>query len=834
MNPQLWQPLIDSMLEGVWIVDAIELRIQAANRNAARLLDLTPEELLGKPVVDLAATPADVYFWEDVAAGLTDQIQSETLLLRADGVAVPVERRVCRIVLPDATMVFVVGLRDQTEDRRLGDELERLVAELRATLESTADGILVTGLDGAIRSYNRHFAELWSLPEELLTQRADAAIYAWLANSVADAAVYAARLAAIAQAPLLESSDTLVLRSGRILERIALPQYARGRPIGRVYSFRDITQRLRDETELKLAAKVFEASLDAVFITTPDYRIVTANPSCERLTGLTREEITGRSAFEILTGGDQHKHFGELVRRRLASTGFWEGEAWHRNRSGTALPCLVSLVRVTDAAGGLLNYIGFFKDLSETVNARKRIEELAYTDALTGLPNRLLLAERIDFAIGIAAREQRRFAVLFIDLDRFKHINDSLGHQFGDRVLIEITRRIKGCLRHADTAARLGGDEFLVLLHQLDAHSAEVTAQRILDRLAQPIDIDDMSFSITCSIGIAFYPEDGRTMDDLIKNADAAMYHVKERGRTGFRFYQRQMNVDLLSRMKLAHALRQALADGALRLHYQPQVRFGDRRIFGAEALLRWRDPDLGEISPGQFIPVAEETGLIVPIGQWVMREAVRQCAHWNRQGTALLMAVNVSALQFHQADFVDELAGLLRETGLPPRQLELELTESILVQDVDETMRRLNALAALGVRLLIDDFGTGYSSLAYLKRFPIDKLKIDRSFISGLPGDESDAAIVDAIFRLADALRLAVIAEGVETESQRDFLIAAGCREYQGFLCSPALDAAAFENFLAAYDREQASATLNVKTKRTTAQHRQKSPLAGQRSGRQ
>ena len=799
MNTTNWQPLIEGMLEGVWIVDAIELRILAANRNAAALLGTTPERLVGKPVVELAATPEDVYFWEDVAAGLSDHILSETLLLTAGGAAVPVERRVSRVALGDATTVFVVGIRDQSEERRVEGELEKLVAELRATLESTADGILVTDLDGAIRGYNHRFAELWDLPQELMTQRDDAAVYAWMAQHVADAAGYAARLAAIARAPLLETSDLLTLRSGTVLERVTLPQYARGRPTGRVYSYRDITRRLADEARLQLAAKVFETSLDAIFVTDPDFVVVAANPGCERLTGHAGADLVGKSAHDILTGSITHDHFTEQVRARLDAEGFWEGEAWHHDRDGATLPCHASLVRVADAQGKVLNYIGFFKDLSETVNARKRIEELAYTDALTGLPNRLLLTERIDFAIGLAARDHSNFALLFIDLDRFKHINDSLGHQFGDRVLKEVAERIKDCLRQVDTAARLGGDEFLVLLHKIDTRGAEITARRILDRLSQPFQIDAMSFTVTCSIGIALFPEDGRTMDDLIKNADSAMYHVKERGRAGFRFYQRQMNVGLLSRMKLDHAMRQALASGGFRLHYQPQVNFRDGAIFGAEALLRWRDPELGEVAPDQFIPVAEESGVIVGIGRWVMREAVRQCAAWNAKGLSLVVAINVSALQFQQADFVDSVARALAEHALPPRLIELELTESILIHEVDETMKRLEALAALGVRLSIDDFGTGYSSLSYLKRFPIHKLKIDRSFVNDLPADESDAAIVDAIIRMAGALRLTVIAEGVETEPQRDFLIASGCDEYQGYLCAPALDAIAFEELAVA-----------------------------------
>jgi len=303
-----------------------------------------------------------------------------------------------------------------------------------------------------------------------------------------------------------------------------------------------------------------------------------------------------------------------------------------------------------------------------------------------------------------------------------------------------------------------------------------------------------MSFTVTSSIGIALYPEDGTTMADLIKNADSAMYHVKERGRSDFRFYQRKMNIGLLSRMKLDHAMRQALENQIFRLHYQPQIDLRTGRIFGVEALLRWHDADLGDVSPAQFIPIAEESGVIVPIGNWVMQTAIRQAALWNREGNTLRMGFNVSALQFQQANFVESIAAALAEHQLSPDCIELELTESVLIRDVDETLKKLEALAKLGVKLAIDDFGTGYSSLSYLKRFPIHKLKIDRSFIDDLPDDESDVAIVTAIIHLAHALKLQVIAEGVETQEQKAFLCALNCDEIQGYIFSPAVSAGEFE----------------------------------------
>jgi diguanylate cyclase (GGDEF)-like protein len=448
------------------------------------------------------------------------------------------------------------------------------------------------------------------------------------------------------------------------------------------------------------------------------------------------------------------------------------------------------MVRLPDDAGGTLHYIAFVKDLTDKLAAKRRIEELAYTDALTGQPNRLVFAERVDFAIAMARREHGQFAVMFIDLDRFKHINDSLGHLYGDRVLVDVAERLKRCVREVDTVARYGGDEFVILLHQADARGAESTARRIQEALNVPVQLDELSFTVTGSIGIAMYPADGATTNDLIKNADAAMYRVKERGRASFRFYQPQMNVDLLARMKIDHAMRQALPAGHFRLAYQPQVDIRTQAVVAAEALLRWRDPDLGDVSPAQFIPVAEESGFIVPLGDWVLGEAVRQAALWQDQGQALPVSVNVSALQFQQATFVERVAAALESAGLAPELLELELTETILIQDAEEALTRLRQLERLGVRLAIDDFGTGYSSLGYLKRFPIGKLKIDRSFISGLPADESDAGIVRAVVSMARALHLKVIAEGVETDLQRQFLSAAGCDFYQGYLFAPAVDA--------------------------------------------
>ncbi|ABD70345.1 diguanylate cyclase/phosphodiesterase with PAS/PAC sensor(s) [Rhodoferax ferrireducens T118] len=802
MNPAAWGLLIDGLIEAVWLVDPVSLRILAVNHAAADLLGLKAEDLVGKPAIELTVTPEDQFFWEDIAAGLVDGIHSETLLRGADGMAVPVERRVSRVWPETGRAVYVVGIRDLRQQRRTEDELESLVAELRATLESTADGILVTDRSGDIRNYNRHFAAMWDVPEELLLNPNDRALHGHLASRVLDAAAYETRLRAIAESPLLETTDVLILITGRLLERVSRPQFSRGQATGRVFSFRDITQSVDAQSRLRLAAKVFESSVDAIFITDPDLTILAVNPVCERLTDTSQAQLLGESAKSLF----QDPCDPELmvrVEQVLRDEGFWRGQVWLDRAGRSACAVHLSWVLLRDEDGAVLHTICFFKDLTEELAAQKRIEQLAYSDALTGLPNKLLLSQRVGFALRMAERHGSQFGVFFLDLDHFKNINDSMGHVFGDRVLVEVAERIKRCLRDADTLCRLGGDDFVIFVQEIDARGAEMLAQRILDLMAQAFLIEETSFSVGCSIGIALYPADGRSLDELIKCADTAMYLVKERGRGSFRFYQPQMNVDLLSRMKMDHAMRRAMEQGMFRLHYQPQISLANGQLVGVEALIRWLDGELGNVSPVLFIPLAEESGFIITIGTWVLKEAVRQAVLWQNAGTPVTVSVNVSALQFQQTDFVEIVANVLKDSGLAPYLLELELTETILVRDANETLNRLHALAALGVALSIDDFGTGYSSLAYLKKFPISKLKIDRSFVMGLPDDEGDRAIVSATIGMARGLKLKVVAEGVETIAQRDYLAGLNCESFQGFLCSPGLPAEEFERLMASFPRD-------------------------------
>ncbi len=681
--------LIEGMIEGVWILDPVDLHIVAMNRVAAGMLVVEERALLGKSVIELAATPEDIFFWEDVAAGVSEGIQSETMLRHTSGTTLHVERRVSRVHLDPGQVVFVVGLRDLTDKRRVERELEQLVSELRATLESTAEGVLVTDPHGTVRSFNQRFGGLWDLPPALLAAHDDAQLKQHMLNHVVDPQLYAQRLGDIRESPSFEGSDVLQLKSGRVLERVTLPQHSRGQIIGRVYSFRDITQKRANEARLELAAKVFESSLDAIFITDPQYQLVAANPRFELMAGMGGNTYLQHQAYELFFD-PQDAILRSRIEHSLETRGRWEGEVWCRRNNGATFPTQLSWVLVRDSIGQVLNTIGIFRDLSEKLAATQRIEQLAYSDALTGVSNRLALNQRVGVALSQGERRGGSFAILFLDLDRFKNINDSFGHLVGDGVLREVAQRVHDCLRQEDTLCRLGGDEFVVFLNGADVRATEVIARRILGALALPFALEEMSFSVGCSIGVAMYPTDGRTLDALLNCADTAMHRVKEHGRGNFRFYQPQMNVDLLARMKMDHAMRQALEQGLFRLHYQPKISLDRGHMVGAEALIRWRDEMLGDVSPGIFIPLAEESGFIVSIGSWVLEEAVRQAARWQRCGTPVVVAINVSALQFQQADFVQRVSGAMAREALDPRWLELELTESILVQGVDEAMQRL------------------------------------------------------------------------------------------------------------------------------------------------
>ncbi len=565
-----------------------------------------------------------------------------------------------------------------------------------------------------------------------------------------------------------------------------------------------VRQRRKDEAELKLAANVFDNAMDGVVVTDLGARILSVNPAFTEITGYSAAEVVGRTP-RLLRSEHHGPGFYRSLWQSLLRDGRWEGEIWNRRKNGEVFLEWLSIGVVTDKDGQPMRYVGVFNDITEMRRKDENIRHLAFHDPLTGLANRALLLDRLEHGIDLARRDRCRIGVIFIDLDRFKVINDSLGHDVGDELLRQTASRLAGCLRESDTIARIGGDEFVVLIKdrgELSDYAA--LAEKIIATVGESLEVCGHAMRTGASVGIACYPEDGEEVVVLMKHADAAMYAAKAAGRGTYRFFQKAMTERAVHRLKLEMELRNAVANGDLELHYQPQVALAGGELCGVEALVRWRHPQLGLVPPSDFIPLAEETGLIGPLGDWVLAEACRQLALWQAQGLAVpRVAVNLSALQLQQGDLVERIVGLARRHGIAPAALEIELTESAVMANPEYISRVFARLRNLGVRIAIDDFGTGYSSLAYLRRLPIDTLKVDRSFVMNADRDEGDAQIVRTIIALAHSLHLEVLAEGVESEAQAAFLRSCGCATVQGFLYARPLPAPALEAWLRERDAQ-------------------------------
>ncbi len=519
------------------------------------------------------------------------------------------------------------------------------------------------------------------------------------------------------------------------------------------------------------------------------------NPAATRMFGWTEEEVIGR--FLPIVREDKKEEFRALREKMSRGEQVTNVELIRNKRDGSPIYISVSTAPLYDAHDRHIGIMAITADITERKATEERIRHLAEHDFLTGLPNRVMLRDRLNQAI--AREHHQKVGLLFLDLDRFKNVNDSLGHHIGDKLLQLVGERLKSCVRAGDTVSRQGGDEFVIMMPDIEsAESAARAAEKLLDAVAKPYFIDGHDLGISTSIGISLYPDDGLDLDTLLKNTDAAMYHAKERGRNNYQFFAQDMNVKALERLTLQTSLRRALERGEFLLHYQAQIDIVSERIVGMEALIRWQHPEFGLVPPGKFIPIAEDSGLIMAIGEWVLYEACRQNKKWQADGLPRLrMAVNLSAHQFRQYNLIETVAGVLAKTGLDAHCLELELTESLIMQHVEENITTLEKLSAMGVQISIDDFGTGYSSLSYLKRFPIDRLKIDQSFVRDITVDPDDAAINSAIIAMAKSLKLKVIAEGVESREQLIFLRRQGCDEAQGYYFSKPLPAEKFAQLL-------------------------------------
>ncbi|BCK88089.1 hypothetical protein MIZ01_1889 [Sideroxyarcus emersonii] len=560
-------------------------------------------------------------------------------------------------------------------------------------------------------------------------------------------------------------------------------------------------ERSKTQESLRLFEKVYDGSEEGFMITDLNQRILSVNRAFCKVLGYEPEEVIGETPRK-LASGHHDKSFYSAMWESIEVFGHWRGEIWNRRKNGEVFPEWLSVSSVKDATGKTTHYVGIFSDISERKNAEAQIQYLSSHDPLTDLPNRILFKDRLENALAHAERTQSRVALLTVDLDNFKLFNDSLGHAVGDTLLRNVAARLKNCVRATDTVSRQGGDEFLIALAELpDSDTVGTIAQHILDQVAKPLDMEGSPLSLSCSIGIAVYPDDGESYDILLKKASLALYSAKAAGRNACHFFTEQMNSDSLEHLRIAHNLRHAVQRNEFVLHYQPQIDLDSGQLIGAEALIRWNHPTEGLIPPARFISVAEQTGLIVQMGEWALNEACKQAVSWQRSDRpALMVAVNVSAVQFRRGNMEQSIRKAIAASGLDPTLLEIELTESVLLHDMEYMLGLIKRLKEIGITLAIDDFGTGYSSLAYLKRFKADRLKIDQSFVRDMADDPDDAAIVHAIIQMGRTLNLRTIAEGVETAKQVDLLRSLECNEVQGYHFARPMPADAFSRFLDTY----------------------------------
>lgn len=671
-------------------------------------------------------------------------------------------------------------------------ELEKSLSLLRATLESTADGIMMVNGQGQVVDWNQKFVEMWRIPSHMLESGTESIGFDYILAQVADPEVLIKDVQYLYQNPEWQGElPELHFKDGRIFERFTQPQRVGDQIVGRVYSFRDITKKRVIDDQLRVRERAIEASTHGVVIidiSKNENLIIYVNKAFERITGYSESEALGQNLINLQGVSREDVSYKRLV---LAIRELREEmvEMKSCRSDGDFFWCEISVAPVRDSFGQVKHYVCILNDVTQRHDMEKQLEMQATHDFLTALPNRVLLMDRVEQAILQAKKNQTELAFLFLDLDRFKMTNDTLGHSIGDKLLQSIANRLLIATSDFDTVARLGGDEFVVLLPELtNQRQAEKVAQKILHLVEEPIKIEKHTIKITASLGISFYPRDGLNYESLMKNADLSMYHAKDHGRNNYRIFEPEMNNRFISHVQIDSALREALKNKELYMVYQPLVDLKNNRIASVEALMRWQNPVLGLVSPVDFIPLAEENGMIITMGEWALEESCRQIMLWHQQKGLehLSVAVNLSGKQLRLPGLPEIIANVLKKTGLPPKYLELELTESILIDDIENAVEMMYSLKDMGLRLVIDDFGTGYSSLSYLKQFPVDKLKIDRSFINDMATNENDAAIAKAIINLSHSLNLEVVAEGIETEFQKKFVLEHGCEFAQGYYFKP------------------------------------------------
>ena len=774
--------------------------ITSWNKGAERMFGYSRNEVLGHPIFLLLPKQ---YMKDEVI--LLDRIRNgdtvkhyEIVHIRKDGELIDISVTLSPIRDRNGNIIGASKIaHDITARKKAEEENNALLRRYQTLMQNSMDGINIMDVEGNVIEVNDAFCNIlgYTREEALRLNVADFDTQ-WTREELRELFK-----SVIGRSVRIETSQR---RKDGSLIQVEISTC--GVEIDdRVYLYaisRDITERKKTEEQMRIAAVTFETD-EAIMITDKNANIIRVNHAFQQITGYSAEEALGKNP-RILSSGRHDNAFYAAMWQDLLTNGTWTGEVWDKRKSGQIYPKWLTITAIKDKDGSVTDYVAIFSDITARKKAEEEIYSLAYYDILTKLPNRRFMLDRIAQAQSISARSRHYGALLFLDMDRFKTLNDALGHDYGDLFLIEIARRLQQCVRDMDTVARIGGDEFVVLVEEIDLN-AEVASQKVAllaekirSALSLPYQIKEHEHHSSPSIGASLYRGNDEPLETVLKHADMAMYQAKESGRNRVRFFDPAMQIAIETRTALEADLRHALAEKQLHLYYQIQLD-SDLRPLGAEALIRWIHPLRGMVSPMQFIPIAEESSLILDIGHWVLETACKQLAVWDKreQTKNLKLAVNVSAQQFKRHDIVETITTLLNIHQVDPRRLKLELTESVVLSDVNDVITKMHSLKALGVRLSLDDFGTGYSSLSYLKRLPLDQIKIDQSFVRDITTDASDAVMVKTIISLADNFRLNVIAEGVETEAQLSYLKENGCMAYQGFLFSKPVPIDEFEALL-------------------------------------
>lgn len=777
--------------------------IKEINHIGYAQLGYAKTEMIGKHISQFLSPEYAAILGERIDALLSeDHLIFESAQVRKDGSVLPVEISSKKIDV-DGQNAFLSIIRDISERKRIQHRNEMLMLRHKALMSSAIEGIHIMDIKGNIVEANDTFAKMLGYdPGEVKSLNVADWDRKWSRDE------------------LMKRFSELIHINGAIFETvhcrkdgsvIDVEVSTTGAEIdGELYLFassHDITLRKQAELNLRIAAIAFE-SQESMMVTDSYGVIQHVNKAFTECTGYTPDELVGQNP-RLLKSGRHDADFYRRMWESIDQSDKWEGEVWDRRKNGEIYPKWLTISAVKNNEGVVTHYVGSHIDITERKATEEKIRHLAFYDPLTDLPNRQLLLDRLQQAIAVSTRSGRNGALLFIDLDNFKSINDTLGHIMGDMLLQQVSHRLTSCVREGDSVARLGGDEFVVLLEELSeqpieaAEQAEVVGEKILTALGQYYQLDTNEFRSSASIGATLFCGDSLETEELLKQADIAMYQAKKDGRNTLRFFDPQMQLVINSRVVLEREIHKALEQQQFRLYYQIQVNgfheVGLHNPLGAEALIRWNHPERGVISPVHFIPMAEETGLILPIGQWVLDTACAQIKEWenNNQTRHLVLSVNVSARQFHQNDFVSQVRSAVERHAINPKLLKLELTESLLLGDIQETVVKMTGLNEIGVRLSLDDFGTGYSSLQYLKLLPLDQIKIDQSFVRDIATDQNDAAIVKTIIAMAGSMGLGVIAEGVETDEQLEFLRLRGCHAFQGYFFGKPVPIDEFETLL-------------------------------------